>query len=36
MAEIANTPESPYHAVIFSSHRAEGDKGDAEMASSDY
>lgn len=32
MSEIANTPEPPYYAVIFSSHRTEGDQGYAEMA----
>ena len=36
MTKIANVPEPPCYAVIFSSHRTEGDKGDAEMASSDY
>lgn len=25
MSEIAKTPEPPYYAVIFSSHRTEGD-----------
>ncbi|WP_459873598.1 antibiotic biosynthesis monooxygenase family protein [Halomonas shantousis] len=28
----ANTPEPPYYAVIFSSHRTEGDHGYAAMA----
>lgn len=32
MSEIANTPEPPYYAVIFSNHRTEGDNGYAEMA----
>ena len=32
MSEIANTPEPPYYAVIFSSHRAEGDDGYGDMA----
>lgn len=32
MSDIANTPEPPYYAVIFSSHREEGDHGYAEMA----
>jgi len=32
MLEIANTPEPPYYAVIFSSHRTEGDNGYAKMA----
>lgn len=32
MSEIANTPEPPYYAVIFSSHRTEVDKGYSEMA----
>ena len=29
---IANTPEPPYFAVIFTSQRTEGDRGYAEMA----
>lgn len=29
MSEIANTPEPPYYAVIFSSHRTEGTDNDA-------
>jgi len=29
---LANTPESPYYAVIFSSQRAEGDRGYGQMA----
>ena len=29
---IADTPESPYYAVIFSSVRTDGDNGYAEMA----
>ncbi|WP_421841547.1 antibiotic biosynthesis monooxygenase family protein [Marinobacter algicola] len=32
MSEIANTPKPPYYAVIFSSHRTEGDNGYGEMA----
>lgn len=32
MSTIAKTPEPPYYAVIFSSHRHEGDDGYAEMA----
>ncbi|NDL72019.1 antibiotic biosynthesis monooxygenase family protein [Vreelandella alkaliphila] len=32
MTEIANTPEPPYYAVIFSSHRTDVDEGYAEMA----
>ena len=32
MSEIANTPEPSYYAVIFSSHRTEGDNGYSEMA----
>ena len=32
MSEIANTPEPPYYAVIFTSFRTEGDNGYAEMA----
>ena len=32
MSEIAKTPEPPYYAVIFSSHRTEGDNGYGEMA----
>ncbi|HBM83984.1 antibiotic biosynthesis monooxygenase [Haliea sp.] len=32
MSEIAKTPEPPYYAVIFSSHRTEGDDGYSEMA----
>lgn len=32
MIEIAKTPEPPYYAVIFSSHRNEGDNGYSEMA----
>ncbi|MDA7815481.1 antibiotic biosynthesis monooxygenase [Porticoccaceae bacterium] len=30
---IANTPQPPYYAVIFTSHRTEGDNGYGEMAS---
>jgi heme-degrading monooxygenase HmoA len=29
---IAKTPEPPYYAVIFTSHRTEGDDGYSEMA----
>ena len=29
---IAKTPKPPYYAVIFTSHRTEGDDGYAEMA----
>jgi heme-degrading monooxygenase HmoA len=32
MTEISNTPKPPYYAVIFSSHRTDGDNGYAEMA----
>ncbi|MCG7598229.1 antibiotic biosynthesis monooxygenase [Halomonas sp. McH1-25] len=32
MSTTANTPEPPYYAVIFSSHRTEGDHGYAAMA----
>ena len=32
MSEIANTPKPPYYAVIFSSHRTDGDNGYGEMA----
>lgn len=32
MSMIANTPEPPYYAVIFSNHRTEGDQGYAAMA----
>ncbi|ERS88454.1 hypothetical protein Q672_10600 [Marinobacter sp. EVN1] len=32
MSEIAKTPEPPYYAVIFSSHRTEGDNGYEAMA----
>ena len=32
MSEIANTPAPPYYAVIFTSHRTEGDNGYGEMA----
>jgi heme-degrading monooxygenase HmoA len=32
MSEIAQTPEPPYYAVVFSSHRTEGDNGYAAMA----
>lgn len=32
MSEIANTPEPPYYAVIFSSHRTVGDHGYAATA----
>lgn len=33
MNNIANTPEPPYYAVIFTSFRTEGDNGYAEAAS---
>ena len=32
MSEIAKTPEPPYYAVIFTSHRTEGDNGYSEIA----
>ena len=32
MSLIANTPKPPYYAVIFTSHRKEGDNGYGEMA----
>lgn len=32
MSEIAQTPEPPYYAVIFSSHRTHEDQGYAAMA----
>jgi len=32
MTDIADTPAPPYYAVIFSSHRTEGDNGYSEMA----
>ena len=32
MPEIAKTPEPLYYAVIFTSHRTEGDNGYGEMA----
>ncbi|MCP4403930.1 MAG: antibiotic biosynthesis monooxygenase [bacterium] len=32
MSEIAKTPEPPYYAVIFTSHRTEGDNGYGETA----
>ena len=32
MSLIATTPKPPYYAVIFSSHRTEGDNGYEEMA----
>lgn len=32
MSDIAQTPEPPYYAVIFSNRRTEGDHGYAEMA----
>lgn len=32
MSLIANTPQPPYYAVIFTSHRTEGDNGYGEMA----
>lgn len=32
MSEIANTPKPPYYAVIFTSHRTDGDNSYGEMA----
>jgi len=32
MSDIADTPKPPYFAVIFSSHRTDGDNGYGEMA----
>ncbi len=32
MSFIASTPKPPYYAVIFTSHRTEGDNGYGEMA----
>ncbi|WP_434050111.1 antibiotic biosynthesis monooxygenase family protein [Marinobacter salarius] len=32
MSNIANTPKPPYYAVIFNSHRTDGDNGYGEMA----
>lgn len=32
MATLANTPEPPYYAVIFTSIRSNGDNGYSEMA----
>ena len=32
MSEIASTPKPPYYAVIFTSHRTDGNKGYGEMA----
>ena len=32
MSEVAKTPEPPYYAVIFTSHRTEGDNGYGEIA----
>jgi heme-degrading monooxygenase HmoA len=32
MSLIAKTPKAPYYAVIFTSHRTEGDNGYGEMA----
>ena len=32
MSHIANTPTPPYYAVIFTSHRTEGDNGYGQMA----
>lgn len=32
MSEIATTPIPPYYAVIFTSHRTDGDQGYGEMA----
>jgi heme-degrading monooxygenase HmoA len=31
-SQFSRTPELPYYAVIFSSHRADGDRGYAKMA----
>lgn len=32
MSDIAQTPEPPYYAVIFTNHRTEGDEGYGAMA----
>ena len=32
MSEVVKTPEPPYYAVIFTSHRTEGDNGYGEIA----
>lgn len=32
MSDIAQTPKTPYYAVIFTSHRTDGDNGYSEMA----
>ncbi|MFM2480362.1 antibiotic biosynthesis monooxygenase family protein [Celerinatantimonas sp. YJH-8] len=32
MSLIANTPKPPYYAVIFTSHRTDGDQGYQQMA----
>lgn len=32
MSLIANTPKPPYYAVIFTSHRTEGDNDYGQMA----
>ncbi len=32
MSDIANTPQPPYYAVIFTSRRIDGDNGYGEMA----
>ncbi|GHA20325.1 polysaccharide biosynthesis protein [Arenicella chitinivorans] len=32
MSHIAETPAPPYYAVVFTSHRTDGDHGYAEMA----
>lgn len=32
MSDIASTPEPPYYAVIFTSHRTADDRGYGEMA----
>ncbi len=32
MSLIANTPNPPYYAVIFTSHRTDGDKGYGQMS----
>ncbi len=32
MSNITNTPQPPYYAVIFTSHRTDGDKGYNQMS----
>ena len=32
MSQIASTPKPPYYAVIFTSHRTDGDNGYGQMA----